>query len=81
MKFSLVSQRNCCAGIGILIAATILIKASIDSHPTENTARFELTKPTTQMGQDVQTDFTPVSNDIHHTPEAIHKKASRKKTS
>jgi hypothetical protein len=50
MTTSIFTQKNICAALGLAMAVTIVIKAKVESRQTENTARFEITKPTTQMG-------------------------------
>ncbi|WP_288369700.1 hypothetical protein [uncultured Algoriphagus sp.] len=50
MTTSIFTQKNICAALGLAMAVTIVIKAKVESRQTENTARFEITEPTTQMG-------------------------------
>jgi len=50
MTTSIFTQKNICAALGLAMAVTIVIKAKVESRQTENTARIEITKPTTQMG-------------------------------
>lgn len=50
MTTSIFTQKNICAALGLAMAVTIVIKANVEQRQTENTARFEITKPTTQMG-------------------------------
>ncbi|WP_439473575.1 hypothetical protein [Algoriphagus formosus] len=50
MTTSIFTQKNICAALGLAMAVTIVIKAKVEQRQTENTARFEITEPTTQMG-------------------------------
>ncbi|TDK45401.1 hypothetical protein [Algoriphagus formosus] len=50
MTTSIFTQKNICAALGLAMAVTIVIKANVEQRQTENTARFEITEPTTQMG-------------------------------
>ncbi|NVK48162.1 MAG: hypothetical protein HWE09_00240 [Cyclobacteriaceae bacterium] len=50
MNTSIFTQKNICAALGLAMAATIVIKAKVEANHMENTARFETTKPTPQVG-------------------------------
>jgi hypothetical protein len=50
MITSLFTQKNVCAALGILMALTIVLKANHETKLTKQTARFEYTKPTTEIG-------------------------------
>jgi hypothetical protein len=50
MITSLFTQKNVCAGLGFLMALTIVLKANHETKLSKETARFEYTKPTTGIG-------------------------------
>ena len=50
MTTSFFSQKNVCAALGFAMALTIVFKAKAESLRSQDTARFETTKPTPQIG-------------------------------
>lgn len=56
MTTSFFSQKNVCAALGFAMALTIVFKAKAESLRSQDTARFETTKPTTQIGFDSTLD-------------------------
>jgi hypothetical protein len=50
MTTSIFSQKNICAALGLAMAITIVIKAKAETSLAQQTARFEITKPTPQIG-------------------------------
>jgi hypothetical protein len=50
MSISLFTQKNICAALGFLMALTIVLKANQESKLAKQTARFEYTKPTSEIG-------------------------------
>ncbi|WP_297336894.1 hypothetical protein [Algoriphagus sp.] len=50
MNTSIFTQKNVCAALGLAMAMTIVIKAKTEANLAQNTARFETTKPTPQIG-------------------------------
>ncbi len=52
MTTAIFSQKNVCAALGFAMAITIVLKAKAESNPAQQTARFETTKPTSQVGFD-----------------------------
>ena len=52
MTTAIFSQKNVCAALGLAMALTIVVKAKVESNLARQTARFELTKPTPQIGFD-----------------------------
>ncbi|SDD21705.1 hypothetical protein SAMN04488104_101953 [Algoriphagus faecimaris] len=50
MNTSIFTQKNICAALGLAMAMTIVIKAKTEANLAHNTARFETTKPTPQIG-------------------------------
>ncbi|GMQ29965.1 hypothetical protein [Algoriphagus confluentis] len=51
MNTSIFSQKNVCAALGFAMAITIVLKAKAETQLAQQTARFEITKPTTpQIG-------------------------------
>jgi hypothetical protein len=57
MTTAIFSQKNICAALGFAMAITIVIKAKVETSLAQQTARFELTKPTLQIGS--ETDKAP----------------------
>jgi len=51
MSISLFTQKNICAALGLLMALTIVLKANQETKLAKQTARFEYTKPTTEIGK------------------------------
>lgn len=51
MTTSLFTQKNICAALGFIMAITIVLKANQETKLTKQTARFEITKPTTAIGE------------------------------
>ncbi|MFC3416297.1 hypothetical protein [Algoriphagus hitonicola] len=52
MNTSIFTQKNVCAALGLAMAMTIVIKAKSEANLAQHTARFETTKPTSQIGID-----------------------------
>jgi hypothetical protein len=52
MKTSIFTQKNVCAALGLAMAFTIVLKAKSEAKFAQQTARFETTKPTPQIGLD-----------------------------
>ena len=50
MTTAIFSQKNVCAALGLAMAITIVIKAKAETSLAQQTARFETTKPTPQIG-------------------------------
>lgn len=50
MTTAIFSQKNVCAALGFAMAITIVIKAKAETNIAQHTARFETTKPTSQIG-------------------------------
>lgn len=50
MTTAIFSQKNVCAALGFAMAITIVIKAKAETSLAQQTARFETTKPTPQIG-------------------------------
>ncbi len=50
MTTAIFSQKNVCAALGFAMAITIVVKAKVETKLERQTARFELTKPTPQIG-------------------------------
>jgi len=50
MTTAIFSQKNVCAALGFAMAITIVLKAKEESRLAQQTARFEYTKPTSQIG-------------------------------
>lgn len=50
MTTAIFSQKNVCAALGFAMAITIVVKAKVETNLERQTARFELTKPTPQIG-------------------------------
>lgn len=57
MTTAIFSQKNVCAALGFAMAITIVVKAKVETSLARQTARFELTKPTPQIG--FETEKTP----------------------
>ena len=57
MTTAIFSQKNVCAALGFAMAITIVVKAKVETSLARQTARFELTKPTPQIG--FETDKNP----------------------
>ena len=57
MTTAIFSQKNVCAALGFAMAITIVLKAKSETSLAQQTARFELTKPTPQIG--FATDKSP----------------------
>lgn len=57
MTTAIFSQKNVCAALGFAMAITIVVKAKAETSLAQQTARFELTKPTPQIG--FETDKNP----------------------
>ncbi len=53
MSISLFTHKNICAALGLLMAFTIILKANQETKLAKQTARFEYTKPTTEVGENV----------------------------
>ncbi|WP_268033080.1 hypothetical protein [Algoriphagus sp. PAP.12] len=65
MITSIFTQKNICAALGLAMAMTIVIKAKSESHSAQHTARFEITKPTPQVGNEKATSPEAVQVDIY----------------
>lgn len=50
MTTAIFSQKNVCAALGFAMAITIVLKAKAETNIAQQTARFETTKPTSQIG-------------------------------
>jgi hypothetical protein len=50
MTTSLFTQKNICAGLGLLLALTIVFMANQEIRTTERTAQFEDARPATGIG-------------------------------
>ncbi|HSF55642.1 MAG TPA: hypothetical protein VLA71_17955 [Algoriphagus sp.] len=50
MTTAIFSQKNVCAALGFAMAITIVVKAKVETSLAQQTARFEHTKPTPQIG-------------------------------
>ncbi|MDP2040055.1 hypothetical protein SAMN03080617_00015 [Algoriphagus alkaliphilus] len=50
MTTAIFSQKNVCAALGFAMALTIVLKAKAETSLAQQTARFETTKPTPQIG-------------------------------
>jgi len=50
MTTAIFSQKNVCAALGFAMAITIVLKAKEETRLAQQTARFEYTKPTPQIG-------------------------------
>ena len=57
MTTAIFSQNNVCAALGFAMAITIALKAKTETRLAQQAARFELTKPTPQIG--FSTDMHP----------------------
>ena len=57
MTTSLFTQKNICAALGFIMAITIVLKANQETKLTKQTARFEITKPTTTIGERSQSSI------------------------
>lgn len=63
MTTAIFSQKNVCAALGFAMAITIVLKAKSETSLAQQTARFELTKPTSQIG--FATDKNPELLQVH----------------
>ncbi len=66
MTTSLFSQKNVCAALGFVMAITIVWKANLETKLAQQTARFELTEPTSSIGEQSQSaivEFTEFQNE------------------
>lgn len=63
MTTAIFSQKNVCAALGFAMALTIVIKAKAETSLAQQTARFETTKPTPQIGFESHTD--PEIHQVH----------------
>lgn len=50
MNTLLITQKNICAFLGIVMAVTIVWKANVEQKILKKTAQFEITKPTNYLG-------------------------------
>jgi hypothetical protein len=62
MTTSSFTQKNICAALGLLMALTIVLKANHETKITKQTARFEYTKPTTEIG--TISFFQPLNQEV-----------------
>lgn len=67
MTTAIFSQKNVCAVLGLAMAITIVIKAKAETNIAQQTARFETTKPTPQIGIDTKTGPEALQVDIYKT--------------
>lgn len=63
MTTAIFSQKNVCAALGFAMAITIVLKAKAESSLAQQTARFEHTKPTPQIG--LETDKNPELHQVN----------------
>ncbi|GAB2475880.1 MAG: hypothetical protein EP311_02355 [Cytophagales bacterium] len=69
MNTSIFSQKNVCAALGFAMAITIVLKAKAETQLAQQTARFEITKPTTpQIGLEANSGPELLQVDIYKTP-------------
>lgn len=67
MTTAIFSQKNVCAALGLAMAITIVIKAKAETNIAQQTARFETTKPTPQIGFDTTSGPEALQVDIYKT--------------
>lgn len=67
MATAIFSQKNVCAALGFAMAITIVLKAKAETGLAEQTARFETTKPTPQIGYDTASGPEALQVDIYKT--------------
>ncbi len=70
MTTAIFSQKNVCAALGFAMAITIVIKAKAEANLARQTARFELTKPTPQIGFDTEKNPGILQVDIYKIEKA-----------
>lgn len=51
MNTLLITQKNICVFLGIVMAVTIVWKANVEQKTLKKTAQFEITKPTNYLGK------------------------------
>jgi hypothetical protein len=67
MTTAIFSQKNVCAALGFAMAITIVIKAKAETSLAQQTARFETTKPTPQIGIDNTSGPEAIQLNIYKT--------------
>ena len=67
MTTAIFSQKNVCAALGLAMAITIVIKAKAETNIAQQTARFETTKPTPQIGYDTTSGPEALQVDLYKT--------------
>ena len=65
MTTAIFSQKNVCAALGFAMAITIVLKAKSETSLAQQTARFELTKPTPQIGFQTDKNYEPLQLGIY----------------
>jgi hypothetical protein len=67
MTTAIFSQKNVCAALGFAMALTIVLKAKAETSLAQQTARFETTKPTPQIGFDTTSGPESLQVNIYKT--------------
>lgn len=71
MTTAIFSQKNVCAALGFAMAITIVIKAKAETNLAQQTARFETTKPTPQIGFENTSGPEILQVDIYKTENSL----------
>ena len=71
MTTAIFSQKNVCAALGLAMAITIVIKAKAETNIAQQTARFETTKPTPQIGYENTSGPEILQVDIYKTENSL----------
>jgi hypothetical protein len=70
MTTAIFSQKNVCAALGFAMAIAIVLKANEESKLAQQTARFEYTKPTSQIGLATDTPSEILKVEIYKTEQS-----------
>jgi len=54
MDTLLITQKNICAFLGLIMAVTIVWKANVEQKMMKKTAQSEITKPTNYLGKELK---------------------------
>jgi len=54
MDTLLITQKNICAFLGLIMAVTIVWKANVEQKMIKKTAQFEITKQTNYLGKELK---------------------------
>ena len=54
MDTLLITQKNICAFLGLIMAVTIVWKANVEQKMIKKTAQFEIPKPTNYLGKELK---------------------------